>query len=110
MSAPLNVQLHPSGTVTYREPSLAASGVATVPPPLHLREQIEAQVSQTLGALPPDAKGAIVTVATRNSRGEIAYNLAIIGRPAEHLEIMGYVAKTWGESVPDVGGAVRWAW
>lgn len=79
-----------------------AKGVALNQPPGILRAAIDAKAREAIGLLPPDANGAFVGIAT-----EAGWNVAIVAKVGDRIDIAGYVGKSWGRPL-DVGAELRW--
>jgi hypothetical protein len=77
------------------------SGVQLHQPPSELRAAINAKAREAIGTLPPTANGAFVGIAT-----EAGWNLAVLARVGDRIDVAGYVGKSWGAPL-DVGAQVR---
>jgi hypothetical protein len=60
---------------------------------------VEAQIGRALAALPADAKGALVGIATAEG-----VNAAVVTRVGAGWDVAVWIGKSW--SAPAVGGAV----
>jgi hypothetical protein len=76
----------------------ASAGVAVMAPPEALLPSIAAAVAKACEAIPAGRTGALVAIA--DTKGA---NLAVVQRIGTHVEIMGWIGKSWGE--PIAGGA-----
>jgi hypothetical protein len=77
-------------------------GVEFNPPPASIFQQAQAKIEQYVATLPPDADGAIVSVATNKG-----VNAAIVMKAPGGFEITGWIGKSWGDEVWDYGGGVK---
>jgi len=81
------------------------SGVATVPPPLTIRKQIENLVlNESASILKPEQKGAIVAVADATG-----VNMAVVAKTKFGFEVQGWFGKTWaGDTNVEVKVVKTW--
>jgi hypothetical protein len=77
-------------------------GVVLNQPPSPLRAAIDAKAREAIGQIPPGANGAFVGVAT-----EAGWNVAVLARVGDRIDIAGYVGKSWGAPL-NVGAEIRW--
>jgi hypothetical protein len=80
------------------------TGVSYTPPPVSLMKEATRVVERTFAQLPKDANGAVIGVAT-----EKGWNAAIAHRVGDKVQVVGWVGKSWGESIT-AGGAVKVVW
>jgi hypothetical protein len=78
-------------------------GVQLTQPPSALRAAIDAKARSVIGTLPPSANGAFVGIAT-----DAGWNVAVLAKVGDRIDVAGYVGKTWGAATPEVGAEVRW--
>lgn len=84
-----------------KSPVAPLGGVAVVTQPsISIAASIHSAVAKTLGELPPDAKGAIVAVATAKG-----VNLAVAWKLDKGWDVAAYIGKSGWES-PIEGGVV----
>lgn len=83
-------------------------GVRTVPPPASIAQRATEMVTQTFAALPAGTTGAFIPIVTRQ-QGKLAGNAAFVQRVGDHVRVVAWVGKTWGEPV-SAGGAGVIAW
>ncbi len=78
------------------------NGVILNQPPGPLRTAIDAKAREIIGQLSPEDNGAFVGIAT-----EAGWNVAVLARVGDRIDIAGYVGKSWGAPL-DVGAQIRW--
>lgn len=79
-------------------------GVQFTTPPASILADALQMVNQGIAKLEPHERGAIVTIVTPSG-----VNGAIVTRAGDHLELVGWIGKSWGEAVTG-GGAVKIRW
>lgn len=80
------------------------NGVQFTSPPASILADALQMVNEGIAQLEPHDRGAIVTIVTPTG-----VNGAIVTRAGDHLELVGWIGKSWGESVTG-GGAVKIRW
>lgn len=79
-------------------------GVATNTPPSIFKDAIDRIATETAAVeLRQGERMAVVGVLT-----ERGTNLVVVARAGEHLEVKGYIGKTWGDPV-EGGAVIRWS-
>src|SRR5262245_9371682 len=86
-----------------------AKGVAMNAPPAAIFDAVTKQVHDVIAALPVDARGGIVGIATKNPDGTINANVAVADKIGSHVTIVGWAGKSWGQPVAG-GAAVQVHW
>lgn len=87
---------------------VAAPGVQTNAPPAEYMEQTTALISKAVAQLGADEKGALTWVASKQG-DEIGVNLAIVSKVNEHVTVLGWVGKEWGEPIAaGIAGRITW--
>ena len=79
------------------------SGVVLNQPPSALRAAIDTKAREAIGQLRPGANGAFVGVAT-----EAGWNVAVLARVGDRIDVAGYIGKSWGAVKPEFGAEIRW--
>lgn len=79
-------------------------GVAFTPPPASLMAQASQILESSLAQLPPDAKGAIVGIATT-----AGWNAAVVHRIGNDFAIAAWLGKSWQGGLTG-GTAIRATW
>jgi hypothetical protein len=79
-----------------------SNGVQLNQPPSAFRASIDAKAREAIGALPDGANGALVSVAT-----DAGWNVAVLARVGDRIDVAGYIGKTWGAIKPEFGAQVR---
>lgn len=82
----------------------APVGVQFRTPPSGLLTSIRAELDKSLAALPTNATGALVGVAT-----ERGVNAAIVTRLGTGWDVAAWIGKSWGEPISG-GATVRKVW
>lgn len=86
-----------------------SNGVQQLAPPASILDAVNKQVHDAFAALPPDASGALVAIATRDADGKSTANLALVTRVGEHANVTAWIGKSWGAPVAG-GAAVQIHW
>lgn len=84
--------------------STPAAGVAFNAPPPHLISDTMANINAALATLPPDAHGAIISVADQSG-----VNAAVVAKIADQWSVVAFVGKTWTGPI-QYGAEARWTW
>lgn len=69
----------------------ASNGVAMSVPPEYVLPSVTDAVNKAMAAIPPDRKGALVTVFTPKGA-----NLALAERVGDHVNVTAWIGKAWG--------------
>lgn len=85
-------------------PEQPLKGVQFTPPPTPIFDSVQAQVAAAIGRLPPDAHGAVISVATT-----AGWNAAIVTKAPHGFDVQAYVGSKWGEPI-EGGIAVTKVW
>ena len=80
-------------------------GVAFIPPPIDLLPSITDALTVALAQLPPDARGAVVGVAT-----DTGVNAAIVSKLPSGWAVQAWVGKTWTSPTMNMGAQVMKTW
>lgn len=87
----------------------ASNGVAVNVPAEYLLPSITAAVNRAVSAIPPDKKGALVTIFT-----PAGANLAVAEKFGDHVKVTAWIGKKWGpapgEPGWDYGAAATVTW
>lgn len=96
----------PPGDVFAAVPGVPSfKGVALNPPPGPILAQATELVRDAMAQVPPDKKGALVAIATKQGDA-VNVNLALAVRAGNHVEVVSWLGRSWGEPVAG-GAAVR---
>jgi hypothetical protein len=72
-------------------------------PPEHLIPDLQHSINNALTTLPPDKKGALVLVGSKDG-DQVKFNAAVVADVGKGWKVESWIGKTWGQSVE--GGAI----
>lgn len=76
----------------------STGGVALNPPPASILAQATKMVSDAMTDIPPGERGSLVAIATKQGDA-VNVNLAFAVKANDHIDIVTWVGKSWGEPV-----------
>lgn len=89
---------------------VSAKGVALNPPPGPILAQATKLVTDAMAQVPSGEHGSLVAIATRQGDA-VNVNLAFAVKAGNHVEVVTWIGKSWGDPVSAVplsaGGAAR---
>jgi hypothetical protein len=94
----------------------ASNGVSMTPPPTELMASMHTAIAGALATLPPDKKGGLIALYSRNADGSQNANMAVVqkvgGLPGD-FAVLGWLGKTWKPNADgslNFGAGVQWSW
>jgi hypothetical protein len=75
----------------------SSKGVAINAPPAEILGTVSQMVRDAMAALPEGDRAELVGIASRHADGKIHINLAFATRVNNHVDVVGFAGKTWGE-------------
>jgi hypothetical protein len=85
----------------------STGGVSMTPPPDAILGQVTGMVARAMQSIPPNARGALVGIATTDATGNTNVNLALAVKVNEHVSVLSWIGKNWQRPV-EGGAAVQW--